>query len=156
MMYPQRGKIQYADDYNGEIVTMDLKKEFATNKQAEVDGIWEDMGGGCKVLIARIGNENYSKTFRKISKPYQNAIRRGTLGNEKAEELLIQAMADSIVLDWQGLEEDGKVVKYSKEECVRVLKEYKDFRDHINDLAGSIALFKLQADEESEKNSKKS
>jgi hypothetical protein len=134
---------------------MDLKKEYGTDKDKELAGVWEDMGGGCKVLIARLGNENYSKVFRRISKPYQNAIRRGTLGNEKAEELLIQAMAECIVLDWQGLEEDGKKIKYSRDECVRVLKEYKDFRDHISELANSMELFKREMDAESEKNLKK-
>lgn len=135
---------------------MDLKKEYGTDKDKELAGVWEDFGGGCKVLIARIGNENYSKVFRRISKPYQNAIRRGTLGNEKAEDLLIQAMAESIVLDWKGMEEDGKPVKYSKEECMRVLKAYKDFRDEISERAGSMELFKREMDAESEKNSKKS
>ena len=134
---------------------MDLKKEYGTDKNKELDGVWEDMGNGCKVLIARIGNENYSKVFRRISKPYQNAIRRGTLGNDKAEDLLIQAMAECIVLDWTGLEEDGKKVKYSREECIRVLKEYKDFRDHVSELANSMELFKREMDAEAEKNLKK-
>jgi len=135
---------------------MDLKKEYGTNKKSEVDGVWEDFGGGTTVLIARIGNENYQKVFRRISKPYQNAIRRGTLGNDKAEDLLIQAMADCIVLDWKGLKEDDKPVKFSKEECVRVLKEYKDFRDHVSELANSMEIFRQEMDAEAEKNLKKS
>lgn len=140
---------------NGEYLKMDLKKEYGTNRKSEVDGVWEDFGGGTTVLIARIGNENYQKVFRRISKPYQNAIRRGTLGNDKAEDLLIQAMADCIVLDWKGLKEDDKPVKFSKEECVRVLKEYKDFRDHVSELANSMEIFRQEMDSEAEKNSKK-
>jgi archaellum component FlaC len=65
-------------------------------------------------------------------------------------------MADCIVLDWKGLEEDGKAVKFSKEECVRVLKEYKDFRDHVSELANSMEIFRQEMDAEAEKNLKKS
>ena len=134
---------------------MDLRKEYGTDKNKELTGVWEDFGNGCTVLIARIGNENYAKVFRRISKPYQNAIRRQSLGNEKADELLIQAMAECIVLDWKGLKEDGKTIKYSKEECVRILKEYKDFRDQVSELATSMELFKREMDAEAEKNLKK-
>lgn len=135
---------------------MDLKKEFATNKQYEQEGVWTDIGNGCSIKIARVGNEHYTALFRKLSKPYQNQIRRGTLPNDKAEDLLIQVMAESIVLDWKGLEEDGKPVKYSRETCARILKEYKDFRELVSDLSNSLELFKAEMDAEAEKNSRKS
>ena len=64
-------------------------------------------------------------------------------------------MTECIILDWKGLEEDGKTVKYSKAECTRILKEYKDFRDHVSELANSMELFKNEMDAEAEKNLKK-
>ena len=135
---------------------MDLKKEFGTNKKLETEGVWEDFGNGCKVLIARQGNENYKKAFRKLSKPYQNAIRRNNLSDEIAERILIEVMAETIVLDWSGMEEDGKDIKYSKEECFRILKSYPDFKNEVSFRSESMELFKQEMDAETEKNSKKS
>ena len=89
----------------------DVKKEFGTDSNKEVKGVWhDDFGDGLEVKIARIGNPIYQKTFNDISKPHRKAIRRGTLKDETAEKLLIKAMAKAIVLDWKGLSENGSEV----------------------------------------------
>lgn len=132
---------------------MDIKKEFGTDSKKEVEGVWEDFGDGLEVKIARIGNPIYQKAFQKISKPHKKAIRRGTLRDEKAEELLIEAMAKAIVLDWKGLEEDGKEVPYNHNNCVKILTEYKDFREQVSEFATEIEAFRCDEDEEAEKNS---
>lgn len=131
---------------------MDIKKEFGTDSKKEIEGIWEDFGSGCTVKIARLGNPEYAKIFRKISRPYKKAIRRETLGEEKAEKLLVQSMAEAIVLDWKGLEEDGKKIPYSKENATRILTQYKDFRDQCAEVAGEMESFKLAENEDAEKN----
>ena len=131
---------------------MDIRKVYGTNKKDEQEGKWEDFGEGLSVKIARMGNPNYSKKFREIAKPYQKSIRRGTLGEQKSEELLIQAMADTILLDWKGLEENGKPVKFTREEAIRVMTEYPDFRDAVSEVAGAIETFKLEEDEAGRKN----
>ena len=137
---------------NYERVTMDIKKEFGTSKAKEQEGIWSDFGDGCQVKIARIGNPEYQKTFRKISKPHQKAIRRGSLNDEVAEKLLVEAMAEAIVIDWKGLQEDGKELKYSKTEAIRILTTYKDFRDQVSEIANDMESFKAVEDESAEKN----
>ena len=130
----------------------DLKRMFGTNKNAEIEGIWQDIGDGVSLLIARIGNPQYQKEFQKIAKPHRRALRRGTLSDEVAEKLLIKAMAKNILLDWKGLEEDGEPIPYSYENAVRILTEYKDLRDYVSDMANEIDAFKLEDDEEAEKN----
>jgi len=135
---------------------MDIRKEYGTDSKKEIEGVWEDFGDGCEVLIARIGNEEYSKYFQKISRPYKKQIRRDTLHEDKARELLVDSMAEKIVLSWKGLKEDGKLVPYTKKEAIRVLNEYKDFRDAIMEIAGEMETFKNIDDEDAEKNSKKS
>ena len=131
---------------------MDLKKNYLTDKVAEIEGIEKDFGDGCFIKIARIGNSAYKKTFQKITKPYQKAIRRGVLSDEIADKLLIEAMAKNIVLGWRGMTEDKDVVPYSVENCIRILTEYPDLKDQINEIANEMESFKMEDDEDIEKN----
>ncbi len=134
----------------------DLKKIFATDKKKEQEGAWVDFGEGIRIKIARIGNPRYQEEFQRVSGPYKRQMRRGTMRDEVAEKLLTKVMAKTIVLDWEGLEEDGKAVKYSAEKAERILTDYPDLRDEIADLAKDIASFRAEEDEETEKNSKTS
>lgn len=131
---------------------MDLKKEYATDKVAEKEGIWKDFGNGCKIKIARIGNPNYKKTFQKLTKPHAKSIRRGSLSDEVADALLIEAMSKDIVIGWTGMYEGIDKVEYSHAECIRILTEYPDLRDQINEYANEMETFKVEEDEELEKN----
>jgi len=131
---------------------MDIKKAYGTDKKKEENGVWEDLGDGAKVLVARIGNPNYRKVFEQITKPYTKAIRRGTLSEEKATDLIIKSLAKTVLLNWEGLKEDNKLLKYSETEAIRLLTEYPDFRDQIQEIANDLETYKLVQDEETEKN----
>ena len=130
----------------------DVKKIFGTNKTDEIEGKWNDIGDGIQILVARIGNPEYQKEFQRISKPHKRALRRGSLNDEVAERLLTKVMAKNILLDWEGLEEDGVAVPYSYENAIRILTEYKDLRDYVSDIANEMESFKAEEDEEAEKN----
>jgi len=129
-------------------MALDLIKNYKTDKNKEIEGIWEDFGEGCRILIARMGNPKYVEAFRKISKPHAKAMRRGTLKEEIAERIMNEALAEAIVLGWEGLEENGVEVPYNKENCMRILTTYKDLKDQIQDIAGSMEVFKADQDEE--------
>jgi hypothetical protein len=131
---------------------MDLKKNYATDKVAEIAGIEKDFGDGLFIKIARIGNSEYKKFFQKLTKPHQKAIRRGVLSDEVADRLLIEAMANKIVLDWRGMFEGQTEIQYSTENCIRILTEYPDLKDQINEIANEMESFKTEDDEELEKN----
>jgi hypothetical protein len=131
---------------------MDIKKTFATDSDKEKEGAWVEFGSECSVKIARINNPNYVREFRRLTKVHKQAIRRGTLDEETADDILIEAMAKSIVTDWKGLKEDGVEIPYSVENAIRLLKQYNDFREQVAEIASSIAAYQLEEDEDSEKN----
>ena len=133
-------------------MALDLKKEYAVDKNKEIEGVWQDFGSGAKMKIARIGNSEYQKVFQKISKPHRKSIRRGTLADDVAEKLLVEAMAESILLDWEGVEDGGVALPYTKENAIRVLLEYKDLRDQVTEIANEMESFKAEEDAEAEKN----
>jgi len=133
----------------------DLKKLFGTDQNKEKEGVWQDMGDGLKMRIARIGNPNYQKRFQALSKPHRRALRRGTLSDEIAEQLLIKCLAETIVLDWEGVEENGSTIPYSVDNAIRVLTDYPDLRNYVNDIANEMEGYKEDVDEEAIDNLKK-
>ena len=133
----------------------DIKVLFGTDKVKEKDGVWQDMGDGLKMRIARIGNPKYQKRFEALSKPHRRALRRGTLSNEIAEKLLIQCMSETIVLDWEGIEENGEEIQFSVENATRILTDYPELRKYVEDIANEMEGYKADDDEETIDNLKK-
>ena len=127
---------------------MDIKKQFGTDEKKELEGVVHDLGEGAKVRVARIGNPKFKLVFNRLTKPHKQMMQRGTLPEATGDSILIRAMAETILLDWEGIEEDGTPVEYNKEEVIRLLTEYKDFRDLIANLASDMDSFKSLADEE--------
>lgn len=130
----------------------DLRKLFAVDEKKEQEGIWEDVGDGVRVLVARIGNPLYTKEVTKLMRPYRRGIRRGSVQDDVIEAAITKAMAKTILLGWEGLEIDGVPIEFSPEKAQEILFEFKEFRDLISDIANELDAFKTGEDEEAEKN----
>lgn len=124
---------------------MDLAS-FKTNLTAEIEGVWVEIGEGCELLIARLGNKEFRKFMKSASKPYRSMMRNDQLPDDVAEKLMVKALAATILLDWKELKLGGKKLKYSKEECERVLgdEEFKDFRDLVVEIAQARETFRFE------------
>ena len=133
----------------------DVKKLFGTDTKKEQEGVWYDIAEGLRMKIARIGNPNYQKRFQAISKPYRRSIRRGTLSDDIAEKLLVQCLSETIVLDWEGVEDGGMEIPYSKDAAVDLLTKYPELRGYINDIANELEGFQEEFVEVGDENLKK-
>lgn len=132
-------------------MAIDFGKKFKTDKGLEENGVKIDLGEGASITIARLGNKNYQKKFQELAKPHKKAIRLGVLSDEVAEDMLIKALADSVLLGFEGFEEDGEEIVYSLENAEKLLK-VKDFRTMVMDLAGEAEAFRKADEEEAVKN----
>lgn len=94
-----------------------------TNPQAEEEGVWVDYENtGVKLKIARIGNPAFDKAVNKLSAPHLKKIRNGDASLQ--EKLTKEAIAETILLDWKGIEDDdGKTLKYSKKLSKELLND---------------------------------
>lgn len=137
---------------------MNIFKKFMTDPQKENEGSWIEIGDGARLLIARAGNENYKAYYRKISAPHKTKFRRSfdILNdpelNNLADEMMIDAMANTILLGWEGIKDQNNADIPFSIQNARKLLEIKDFRFYVYDLAGDIENFKAVEQEESEKN----
>lgn len=133
---------------------MDFKKAFGTDEKAEVEGKWfllteekADDGTTTKVQvkIARTGNPRYKELLRLKAKPVQQSILKGIMDSDALDPVLIEVMAKSIVLDWEGFTENGQPYAYSQARAQEQLTKFKDFRDWVAKNADDMQAFREES-----------
>jgi hypothetical protein len=127
---------------------MDIFATFATDEKLEVEGRWFDLSKTAKVRVARSGNPQYIKLLRKkLDEKRIDLDSQGDEANDVAEKLMIDVMADTILMGWEGLEFRGKPMEYSRLNA-RLLLQVKDFRKKVSGFSESFEAFKVKAQEE--------
>jgi len=130
---------------------MEIVKQFAVDKEKESSGVWVPIGENARLKIARANNPNFKRLFRKLIAPYTAAIRTNSLPDDVDDEIMIKAIAETILVDWDGITENGAPVPYSVEKAIEYLK-HEPFRDMVTTFSRDLELFKQAQDEETEKN----
>lgn len=126
---------------------MDIFKTYATDEKLENEGVLIPIGNA-KFMVARSGNKAYVKALSTFMERNEKLL--GTKGDESEEAYLkglIEIMADTVLLDWEGVEFDGEPLPYNRENAIRVLS-IKDFRREIQRQAEDIENFKAKKAEE--------
>jgi len=129
-------------------MTFDLHTEFGTDEKSELEGVWEEVSEGARVLVARVGNDRFTERYKRLGKGLQRQLDRGTLPEDKQAAILIAIIADTILLDWSGFADEGKSIEYSKENAKLMLKKYPDFRQFVWDIANDADLYRTEDREE--------
>ena len=134
----------------------DLNEEFGSNETAEVEGVWSYLGATAKIKVARLGNTEAQKAYRKIPKQIRDQIEKGNMGNTQAIQFLSKFLANHILKDWSGLADAGKSLPaYSSETGAEFLLRYRRFRDRVWEIAVDDDLFNVKEVEETAGNSPK-
>lgn len=131
---------------------MDIRKFYSTDKLLENEGAWVDLDDETSIKVARIGNKAFKEVWKKETAPYQHSMKNKVLSDEAGEKIMIKVVASTILLDWKGVTENGKPVDYSLENAVRMLTEYKDFRDMVIEISSDMNNFKDKEEKEAIKN----
>lgn len=118
-------------------MALELKgSQFDVNQNLETEGVWENLGDGAWLLVARAGNENFNSEYNKIPRTVRRKIENPPKGSEHMrDEKICELMAKTILLDWRGLADEGKEVKYSQENAKKLLIKYPEFRDFVFQLS---------------------
>lgn len=134
---------------------MDLAGAYKTNPTLEIEGVWVDMPdpeGRARIKVARFSNPKYQAAIDHKLRPYRRQSRAGNIPSDVLETALIACIAESIILDWENIEDEGKAVPFSVENAKAMLVKYPDFRDFVSANAGDIALFRDEELEEGAEN----
>jgi hypothetical protein len=124
---------------------MDLFK-FRSNLDLESEGVWIELGEGARIKVARMNNPRHSAALRRVTKPYRRQIEAGTLNEDISYRLIGEAMAEGILLDWEGLDEQGEPLKYSPKAARDLLvnPQLRDFRAQVESAANDAEQFRLE------------
>jgi len=130
---------------------MDIFKTFATDTTKETDGIWVDIGDA-QFLVARAGNQKYAKKLSKLFERNQKLLERKDAAADKlSEKLMVEVLAETILLDWKNVQYEGKDLAYSRESA-EMLLNIKDFRKQIMQLSDDFNAYKMVQEDDQEKN----
>lgn len=127
----------------------DLSDEFGSNERAEIDGVWISLGEEAGVKVARLGNPEAQKAYRRIPKAIRREIENGTMGNKQAVQFLSRFMAENVLKDWKGLSHKGKPLPaYTSEHGVAQLTEFRRFRDRVWEISTDDDLYNVELEDD--------
>lgn len=115
---------------------MDLKIT-PVDKNAEQEGVWRTYRG-VDLLIARGNNIAFKSAFRKLTKPFQREIERNIISERDSENILAEALADGVLLDWKNFVINNKEVPYTKQNAKQLLINDPDCRDFVQEVANDL------------------
>ena len=131
---------------------MDIAKRFRTDEQAEVEGIWQNIGGGARLRLARLNNPRYRKLYQRLTRDYRAQLEMGLMPDEVHDPILCQCLAETVLLEWENIQFDGEELPYSKDNALHTLTQLKEFRDLVLRLAAGAEAYRKHLQEEDQKN----
>lgn len=129
---------------------MSIYALYETDMTKEVEGFWHPVNKKISIKMARAGGANlaFSKAMELKTRPHRKrggAFEGDEVDVELANELMKEAFAETIILDWKGITtKDGKRVAYSPAAATKLLKDLPDLFIELRDAAGSAANFRLE------------
>lgn len=114
-------------------------KQFSTSSELETLGVWLNFGD-FHIKVARAGgsNKRYGKASDLYFEPHRRAAEVGALSEKDASEALANVYADSVILGWRTVNEDGSFRdtidgpdgepwQFTRENVVKLLTLLPDF-----------------------------
>lgn len=133
---------------------MDLFKTFKTDESKEQDGVWVQLDSGdSRLKIARSNNAKYRASQQLKMERYRFAAKTKTVPDDVWNAMFNELIAETILVDWDGITKDGKPYPYSRENALQAIAELKDFRELVMSFAVDLDNFKQDVQEATEKNS---
>lgn len=116
---------------------------FKSNQTLETEGVWFDISKDTGFLVRRLGgsNKKYEQRLASRLKPFARQIQLGTYPEEKKEIAIIETFVETCLVDWKGVEIDGKLADFDIDTAKKLLLDptYRDLVDalvaHANDAA---------------------
>lgn len=134
---------------------MGCLNKLRVDSAKSTEGVWVPFAEGIEVKIARMNNPEFVRYYAEISESHLRQLRRRTGVDDKAADLMKDAVAHCIIKDWRNLQDDkGKEIKYTPEKALELISDEANliFYDFILDASSSFQLFFEQNKAESAKN----
>ena len=120
---------------------MDINSLIANEKGAKLHIIHPATNEETGIMITLVGADSveWKTAMRSIrTRSLQNGKRK--ISDEEAESMPFEMLA-AVTLDWDGVEENGKPIKFSKEEALRIYKTVPVIAEQVDKFVGDRANF---------------
>lgn len=125
---------------------MDIGKKYGVDAEL-AEGTWVDVGGdGTRLLLAAMPNAK----FNKFLEPHRQKYR--ALGEELPEAIYEEAIAKTVLLDWQNVEHNGVAVEPTETNRLEMLRAYAGFKSLVINQATLVSNFQRRAEDAEIKN----
>lgn len=125
--------------------------ELKTDKTLESEGVWvEDVFPGVKVKLRAASYRPFAQYIEKKQKPYKLLGKEPSL--DEMNEIVAEGMAEHLVLDWSGVEDDNGTIEFSKAVAKKVFLDVERFTARILEESANMANFKRKKEEAAAKN----
>lgn len=137
-----------------------LYSQFKTDENTEKKGIILEYGLNSKdepiqIRIARAGGGNtaFNKLMEAKVKPFRRQIQNETIDNKQVEQIMREVYADTIVLGWDGVEdENNDPLEFTRENAIKLFTDLPDLFRDIQEQSQRSALFRSTILETDRKN----
>jgi hypothetical protein len=138
---------------------VDIARDFGTSPTKELDGVWFplDLEGESRIKLRRFNNPKYRDYIRKVTmnNPVYRRMLRGVQDDatqDAVDRVTLDALVKTIIVEWDGILEDGVPVPYNEDQAHRLCTTYPEFRDFVSEACQNLAAFQDVATEEMEGN----
>lgn len=136
---------------------LNLKAKWAVDLTKETAGVKVLLGDGASVTVARWGNANHIAIEKRLKEKFSELTDLGLpIPEADAKELWVRAVAEGVLLGWDGIVDDNKAsVPYTVDVGIVALSdpELHDFADLVIGKSREVALFRKTQDTVTEGNS---
>jgi len=120
---------------------------FETDDAKEKSGIWLEFGIDTRICIARAGgaNSRFAKVLEAKSRPYRRLIEQNALDPKVADKMLVDTLAETVVLGWEGVRDrEGVDIAFSVANVKALFTELPDLFVAIRESAMQASNFRRQ------------
>lgn len=122
-----------------------LHSMFKTSATHETQGVWFEIAPDVSFHLRRFGGANsdvFKQAMAKYHKPYARLIQNNSLPAEKETEIMTKVFIDVSLVDWKGVEIDGKEAEYSKENALKLFTELPELASELVTYASEVDHFR--------------
>lgn len=129
-----------------------LHTAFATDKQAEREGIWV-RHGSMRLRIARHNNPEFLAALQQQRSQVGMVSGKQGITDELAQEAYIVAAGRTLLRDWEGvLDENGTPIPWSADTAAAFLRELPELLELVANVSQSWERYRVAELERQEKN----
>ena len=120
---------------------MEISRIKPDDARAE-GGVLFNLDPTTTVTVASIDSRRFLQIKEDLFRPHRRQSAKGELDPQLERDLMAQAVADGLLLGWEGLTDGGKPFPYSKDAARQLCKDSPEFTVRVLGFAQDSAAFK--------------